>query len=1044
MTMFFTKLGLSVAEEAMMTIELFERRFQVRTPNQLVLPPTPLSSLFEFPRDSVYHFVATDGIQEGPAASDPRLTTVDKKMTIEVVRELTNKEGSPAPIMVNLQSQIDSWHRMNKRFRKARDAVTEAPNDQTLAIFNYAWLPKLYRYTRSIYTERYRWVNTWATVLDKIEKTAQTSGRKHFIFVDLPQTLPSMQRMDSLVGKPDQTVVRTLRDPNEWMIFELYKWLNPVTKASSIFSRITDANAGKVRLVIQDGGRFICLDLSKILEWLITPTSTAAQKIRIPAVQMQKRILRGIMGLMAYRSPVVLDETTGEIDADAQQSQSDQSANVLNMANVDENETTQKRAEQILAAMDEDLAQLDDFDAARQIDDPMEPNEVSVTGARNPAVKSTQVFDAPKKVHEAITEQANALADMGVLTAPEYRKITKLVERSAALHSPYDSSRTMADYAHVAHEETQLSPAQQLPDSITIVDKSMREASLKDFDPLYIEKFLPRDTTAMVHGMQKAGFIVTDYQIEKVEDVMGKFEFHTVRLTPLVGLPSTLRFKLPSVDATGKVKRNGTEYRYRKQRVDLPIRKISASQVALSSYYGKTFVSRCDRAAYDYGRWLQREVVLQSIGDAPVITHLQTANVYDNECKASRAYTALSESYKGFTKDDVVFNFEWSKLEELYGLETVNDAKAQLLIPCGKDTTGKVYALDNDNTLYVIEAGNSTPVGSFCSFLGIDDAKTPIEFTECRIFGKNIPTGLVLGYYYGLSELISMLGCSLRRVSAGQRLNLQSSEWSLPFEDETLIFSRDDRAATLILAGLRTLDKSLKRYSVHAFDNQAVYLNILEQNGMSVRYIRELDSLDKLFVDPITQRILTRMKEPTTYRGLVKRATEMLLLDEHPRLLDARQMRWRGMERVAGAVYTEMVQAVRDHNSKSGKSHARVEMNPYSIWLRVMEDPAMNQVKDINPIQNLKEIEAVTYTGHGGRSSRSMTRKARYYDPTEMGITSESTSDSKDVAYNTYLSASPRFDSLEGMVKDPTYDKTPATSLLSTSGLISPASTSED
>lgn len=1029
--------------ESMMTIDLFERRFQIRTTNQLVLPPTPLSSLFEFPRDSVYHFVATDGIQEGPANNDPRLATVDKKITVEVIRELTGKEGGPTPISVNLQSQIDAWHRVNKRFRKARDAVTEAPNDQTLAVFNYAWLPKLFRYTRSIYTERYRWVNTWATVFDKIELTARTSSRKHFIFIDLPQQLPSIQRMSNLVGKPDQTVVRTLQDPNEWMVFELFKWLDPSTKEASIFNRISDSAMNRVRLIIQDGGRFICFDPSKILEWVITPKSTAAQKVRISAGEMQKRVLRGIMGLMAYRSPVVLDAETGEIDVDAQQSQIDQTTNANTMANVDENETTQKRAEQILAAMDDDLAQLDEFDAARQIED-LDQSETSITGQRLPGTKSTQVFDAPKTVQEAITAQTDALADMGVLSAPEYRKITKLVEKSAALPSPYDSTRTIKEYAHVSHEETKLSPAQQLPDSITLVDKSMREASLKDFDPLYIEKFLPRDTVAMVHGMQKAGFIVTDYQVEKVEDVMGKFEFHTVKLTPLVGLPSTLRFKLPAVDATGKVKAGGTEYRYRKQRIDLPIRKISASQVALSSYYGKNFVSRCDRAAYDYGRWLQREVVLQSIGDAPVITHLQTANVYDNECKASRSYTALSENYKGFTCKDAVFTFDWASREKYFGADTVTKLGSQGLTPCAKTASGSVYALDEHNTLYEVTDGNATPMESLTSFLGIDDTKTPIEFTECRIFGKNIPSGLVLGYYYGLSELISMLGCSLRRVSAGQRLNLQPGEWSLPFEDETLIFSRDDRVATLILAGLRTLDKSLKRYSVHAFDNQAVYLNILEQNGMSVRYLRELDFLDKLFVDSITERILIRMKEPTTYRGLVKRATEMLLLDEHPRLLDARQMRWRGMERVAGAVYTEMVQSMRDHGAKSGKSHARVEMNPYSIWKRVMQDPAMNMVKDINPIQNLKEIEAVTYTGHGGRSSRSMTRKARYFDDTEMGITSEATSDSKDVAVNTYLSASPRFDNLEGMVKEPTYADTSATSLLSTSGMLSPSLISED
>lgn len=1034
--------SLEPATEVMMASELFVRRFQIRTPNLLVMPPTPLVSQFEFPRNAVYHFVAMDGVQEGPASTDPRLVTVDRKIPIEAVRALTSFIGNPVPVTMNVQSAVDTWHRQNKRFRRAKDAVSESPSDQTLAIINYAWLNRLYRYTRSIYTERYRWVNTWTTVLNKIEEISLTSGRQHFLFLDLPQQLPSMQRMEQLSGRPDQAVVRVLRNPEEWMVFELWKWLNPKTRENSLFNKLSVTTLGKVQLIIADSGRFINVDLGKLNDWLIKPDSLTSQKVRITAQDMQKRVLRGCMGLMQFRNAVVLDEETGEIDTAAMAQQEEQAANVQN---VEENESTQKRAEAILLSLDDDMAQLDSFDANSLVSevDPDSDPETQMQ-AITAAVSKLESHATAKPVATVLVEQADELADMGVLTAPEYRKLQKLMEKSATLPSPYDSSITLAEFSRVEPEDTVLSSTSQLPDSITLIDKSMRDASLKDFDPKYIETYLPKDVAASVHAMQKAGFIVTDYQVEKVEDVMSAFEFHTVRITPLSGIPSTLRFKLPAVDASGKIKSGGTDYRYRKQRIDLPIRKISSTQVALSSYYGKNFVSRCDKAAYDYGRWLQREVMLLTIGEAPTLSHLQTADVYNNEAVAPRAYTALSKAYKGFTKGDVVFQFDWTKLEAEYTLDVVNDAKAQLLIPCGKDASGKVYALDNDNTLYTLEDGNSTPLSSLTAFLGIDDAKTPIEFTECRIFGKNIPSGLVLGYFYGLTPLLSLLGVTPRKVSAGQRLNLQPGEWALAFEDESLIFNREDQTATLILAGLRTLDKSLKRYSVHAFDNQSVYLNVLEQAGMSVRYLRELDSLDKLFVDPITERILKRMKEPTTYRGLVKRATEMLLLDEHPRLLDARHMRWRGMERVAGAVYTEMVQATREHNAKVGKSHARIEMNPYSIWKRVMQDPAMVMVKDINPINNLKEIEAVTYTGHGGRSSRSLTRASRYFDPTEMGVTSESTSDSKDVAVNTYMVASPRFANMEGMVSDPLYAESPTSSLLSTTALVSPCSDKED
>jgi hypothetical protein len=61
-----------------------------------------------------------------------------------------------------------------------------------LAVLNYAYLPRLYRYTRSIYTERYRWINTFSTVIDKIAdlfgyETVQEIGGVAFERARLPR-----------------------------------------------------------------------------------------------------------------------------------------------------------------------------------------------------------------------------------------------------------------------------------------------------------------------------------------------------------------------------------------------------------------------------------------------------------------------------------------------------------------------------------------------------------------------------------------------------------------------------------------------------------------------------------------------------------------------------------------------------------------------------------------------------------------------------------------------------------------------------------------
>ena len=102
------------------------------------------------------------------------------------------------------------------------------------------------------------------------------------------------------------------------------------------------------------------------------------------------------------------------------------------------------------------------------------------------------------------------------------------------------------------------------------------------------------------------------------------------------------------------------------------------------------------------------------------------------------------------------------------------------------------------------------------------------------------------------------------------------------------------------------------------------------------------------------------------------------------------------------------------------------------------------QVNDINPIQNLKESEAVTFGGTGGRNSRSLTRDTREHHPTDSGIISEATRDSSDAGISTFTSANPNLNSVRGTVTvKPIKDISP-TSLLSTSALLSPGSDKDD
>ena len=275
-------------------------------------------------------------------------------------------------------------------------------------------------------------------------------------------------------------------------------------------------------------------------------------------------------------------------------------------------------------------------------------------------------------------------------------------------------------------------------------------------------------------------------------------------------------------------------------------------------------------------------------------------------------------------------------------------------------------------------------------------------------------------------------------------MNLESHEYAIAFSDETLIISKDDALASLIIGGFNEYSRAIKNYSIYLFDKRAVYLNVLEASGVGSRFLREITLLDDLFIDPITKSLLIEMKEPIVFKALLVRACQLLLIDKHPNPLDMKFMRIKGYERLAGAVYNELVRSVRDHGAKSGKNNSPIELHPYAVWRRITQDPSINMCSDINPIEDLKSTEAVTYAGDGGRTTQSMSKSNRIYDPSDMGIISEATVDSSDVAVNIFMSADPQFNSLRGTTKGYEIGKTGVTALLSTSALLAPGSDHDD
>lgn len=654
----------------------------------------------------------------------------------------------------------------------------------------------------------------------------------------------------------------------------------------------------------------------------------------------------------------------------------------------------------------------------------------------NPTLITTVDYD--KLVIDAATKQAGS----GILTAGELRLATKRADTYKTLKDPRDPKKLFIDNLTVTDEDIRLDGDTQIANDVVkalVPDETMHQSSLKQFDSKYIKEVMPKHIAMTVMEVAKAGVTVQDYDIERVKNINDDFEIHSVRLTTVAGKQSTLRFRLPVVDENGEFKAGGVKSRMRKQWADLPIRKISASEVALTSYYSKLFVRRTSRAAFNYEKWLMDYIISTGIdGSNTSITELKLNDVFDNYARLPREYTLISRRVSSFIAKGYTFHFDISRSLDNFP----HRIRSQMVVPVAVsvDNPSDVIYMDKQTGLLKIDEEYI----SLESFLGIDLSKAPEDYAELSFLGKPIPIVFILGYWVGLGNLLKTLGAVYTRVKQVSA-DMKDGYLAVRFKDETLLFDKKDQRSCLIVNGLNRFRNEIRKHSVYAFDEREVYSTVFDNVGLNVRYLKECQTMFPMWVDHITRDVLIEMKEPTELTLLFIRAVELLHNDQHPDSMDTAYMRIKGYERFSGLLYSEMVKEIRNFNNRNNRKDKALSMNPEQVWYAILKDETVIVVEESNPIHNLKEQEIVVYRGTGGRSGRSMVANARKYHKNGMGVVSEATVDSKDVGAVTYLTPDANLGSLYGTIKtiDPSIEQPPG-KLISTSSLLSPGADIDD
>lgn len=1070
---------------------IFYKQYGICKSTQLLMPRVFSLDIFQFPRDSIYHHIGYNTTELMPDPQDPVFHfETKKKIAVDYVTQLSETQGAPRHVNAQIINFTKPFHFKNRQFKYVKEPAKVVTDSGMLEVYSYGLLNEFYKYPQNKLSQFHHDRNIQATVWTKINELIEVSDRYHFITLKVPDVLPSVRTLQMYSGNSGTQIINFFDTPDKLLILELWKWLDEVHRASSMISKIKEEHLHRINIIMEHSGKWAVMNLAYLNSWRKGSKPVPGMKLgtQWEPFDLQKYALRNIIQIQSAQVVVTDEEGEPVINGDEENlTETDtidditdpdgQTGDPITAPQRDDKDMLPQNdasaldqdldvSEEIDAQIDEELKILETIEkqnllqkASRAI--PTDDNDddldirhdyaailtKDITPEEQAAL--TEVVFKERDPNETLLNEIEKYADYGVMSAADYRGTVKAAQQITRIHNEMTGGKNLTDFAVVTKEELSLSKEKtQLADIDNVQDKSMFKSTLKSYDADYVKNVMHKDIAAMIVNIQAAGIIVQGYDVESQRSILGEYETHTLQIKPIDGVSSTIRFRLPKVDQDGYYSVSGNKCRLRKQRGEIPIRKTSPYDVKLTSYYNSLFIQRSQKKSNDCYDWLYRTIrsISQQEGSKH-ITKVDPANVFDNSFKAPRVYSGLARYMKGMVVDGNRFIFDRKDRlkiitdpESLAKLENYGGQGKFVL--SGVSKFKEPIVVDHSDEFYVWRNNQMVSLGNIFKITMISQADAPLDSADVKIYGKSVPLGIALGYKMGLTNLIRMLKVKPLVFDAKQRIPHSDDQYMIVFKDKKLVFSRKDTVATLILSGFSQYKNSIKNYFIEAFDDPNVYLNVLQSAGITVRILREVDMMDQLFVDPITKDILRDMKEPMTFLGLLFRSAELLTMDYHPDSQDMRYMRIKGYERFAGAIYTELVNSIKDFKSKSVRNKSKIEMSPYAVWKNITTDPAAQLVEDINPIQNLKEQEVVTYVGNGGRSKETMNKPTRAYHQSDMGVISESTPDSGDVGVTTYLSPNAQIGDLRGM---PVLDKELApASILSTAALLAPGAVHDD
>jgi len=1027
-------------------------------------PIVTLSEEIKLPRYSVYHYLDTDSDIHFPGKDFSYIQAVPetKKVPIYNVSDLLVKEDVTTLQNKLVNTEIRKWQQLNIKRFKAVDIFTSPVKDVNLiSIVNYNLLKDLYRIKPSPLFRYYTHLNLFSTYWSYVKKAINSDKESvQVVTVNVPTAIPSFNIINLILNFNPMKFSRVVSDKDLIQVLDIYRWLSKKLRPSGVMKDIEDKDTESIVIEFKFRGysSFLPLDILVRLSdssELESKTKFEEKKVQRIFILMLYKLQNKVNAILEEDVPFEHEEAevNTSVNSDTEEvftpkieavvkvpvKQSSFITHKENLKHIEKNELIEDldMTFTIPDSVEEETDnEVDDMykESILKAEEDKEEQEFTV----DYSVENLNKILQPKTLDTQIQRTIEEASLFKTMTSAEIRKLKKLQEERKTLKSPYDEKSLLNEASIVTEQEQSLSKEEvQLTFTNNLVENNLKKEVLQNFDQKYVQTVMKKDVLACIKNLEKSGIIIKEYEIERVNQVTGNYDIHRLTLKPLHGKESTIYFRLPHIDKEGEMLVSGVRVMMRKQRTDLVIRKIAPTKVALTTNYGKLFVQRTERKAYNAYSYLTdyiRKSYLDEEGFVEkVIPGIKQLN---KEHLPYSLHVLVSEFNEIITKDFTLKLKEYDN--PTYIKPEVHKAiRDKNLYPIGHLSNSHILVIDRNSDI-LDYSDNMKNLGSVFDLFKIDRERVPKTFSTIKILGDDIPLGVVLSYYLGIKNLLAITQTQFKLLEANKRYTPERNEQVLTFDDKKLVLTLDTPEKELLFHGFSFYKDILKEHNLEEFDYKEIYLNVFETRNTGLIHIKEINLLETIFLDPISVNVLEDMKEPTEYIPLLLRANELLTTYHHPDVNDPTYSRIRGYDRVPGLMYRAISESVRDFKIKN-RANSKIELDPYKVWNYVTQDNTVKITEDSNPVLDIKETETITLTGMDGLDKDATPKFLRRFHENDIGLISEGTVDSSEVALNVFSTTDPKLRNLRGQihVDEKEIDASPEKAF-STSSLLAP------